>query len=133
MEACSALNPMDKPENFEMVGGIGVFRPTDTVTLQEAVQLVTSAIAFAREQHVRKLLVVTSGFAPLKAPTVAERYVIFHEWARVAGPDLCLALVSRSVMRDPQKFVATVAANVGFVADEFASEEEALAWLKSRK
>src|SRR2546430_1930610 len=100
---------MSEPERFEMVEDLAVFRPTGHVSLDQAVQLVTSAITFAREQHVRKLLVVTSGLTGFEPPTVSMRYFFVQEWARAADGVVRVAFVARPEMIDPEKFGITVA------------------------
>ena len=124
---------MSKPEHFEIADDHAVFRPTGQVSLQQAVQLVTSAITFAREQRVRKLMAVTTGLSGFKPPDLATRYIFIRAWARAAGGDVCIAVVARPEMIDPQRFGVTVAANSGLVGDVFESEEEALVWLRSLK
>ncbi|MDX1440414.1 MAG: hypothetical protein R3284_10985, partial [Rubricoccaceae bacterium] len=54
-----------------------------------------------------------------------------HEWAEAAHGAVRVALLARPEMLDPERFGVTVAANLGFTADAFTSEEEALAWLES--
>ena len=44
-----------------------------------------------------------------------------------------VALVVRPERFDPRKFSTTVAANRGFTADAFTTEEEALNWLQGVK
>ena len=56
---------MGVPEHFEILGDYAVFRPMGKVTLERAVEMVTEAIAFAHEHHIRKLLVNTSNRRPL--------------------------------------------------------------------
>lgn len=123
---------MDKPDHFHMEAGHAVFRPRGVMSLEEAVQLVTTAIAFSRQQSVRRLLVDTTGLAGFRPPDLAARYFFIHEWARAAGGGVCVALVARPEMIDPQRFGVTVAANAGFVSDIFPSEQAALGWLQAQ-
>lgn len=125
-----ARDSMSELEHFEMVGDHAVFRPTGEVSLLQAIQMVTAAIAFAREQHVRKLMVVTSGLTGFEPPSLAARYFFIHEWARAAGGSVRVAVVAKPEMIDPQKFGVTVAATSGLIGDVFASEDEAIAWLQ---
>lgn len=121
---------MSKLDQFALVGDHAEYRPTGHVSLREAEQLVASAIALAREQHVRKLLVVTTGLTGFDSPSLARRYYFVHEWARAAQGMVRIAMVARPEMIDPRKFGVIVAGNAGLVADVFAAEEEALAWLQ---
>jgi hypothetical protein len=124
---------MSKPEQLEILADHSIFRPTGQISLDAAVQLVTSAITFAREQHIRKLMVVTTGLTGFKPPDIVTRYFFIHEWARAAAARVCVAVVARPEMIDPQKFGIIVAANAGLISDVFESEEKALAWLQGFK
>ena len=119
-----------KPEHFEVLDDHAVFRPTGQVSLEHAVHLVTSAITYAREQELRKLMVVTTGLTGFDSPDITTRYFFVHEWARAAGGRVCVVMVARPEMIDPQKFGVTVAGNAGLTAEVFESEEEARAWLQ---
>lgn len=124
---------MSKPEQLEILADHSIFRPTGQISLDAAVQLVTSAITFAREQHIRKLMVVTTGLTGFKPPDIVTRYFFIHEWARAAAARVCVAVVARPEMIDPHKFGIIVAANAGLISDVFESEEKALAWLQGFK
>ena len=124
---------MNKPEHLEMVEDRAEFRPTGQVSLQQMIQMVTSAIAFARERRVRNLLVVAIGLTGFEPPQIIDRFNFIHVWARAADGKVCVALVARPEMIDPQRFGVTVAANAGLTANIFASEAEALRWLESVK
>ena len=113
--------------------GIGVnhaeYRPMGELSLDRAIQLITSGIAFARERRVKNLMVVTLGLTGFQPPNVIQRYYFINEWAKAAG-SVRVAIVTYPEMIDPEKFGVTVAANIGFVSDVFISEEEALTWLR---
>jgi hypothetical protein len=117
------------PEYFEIREDHAVFRPFGQVSSRQAAQLVTSAIAFAREHHVPKLLVDTSSLTGFEPPSMIARYFYAKEWAEASRGAVRVALVDRPEMIDPQKFDFMVAANNGLIGDVFTSEEEALAWL----
>jgi hypothetical protein len=124
---------MSMPEHFEILEDYAVFRPTGKVTLQRAVEMVTDAIAFAREHRIRKLLVNTLNLTGYEPPDLAMRYFFVQDWARAAGRHVRVALVTRPERIDPQKFGITVAANLGSIAEVFTSEEDALKWLEGLK
>ncbi len=124
---------MNKPEHLEIMDGYAVFRPSGQVSLEEGVRSVTSVIAFAREHHIRKLMVVTTGLTGFKTPSLADRYFLFREAARAAQRSVCIALVIRPELIDPEKLGVLVAKNAGLHLDVFALEEEALVWLQSLK
>jgi len=117
-------------EDFKIVGGHAEYRPTAQVSLDEAIQAVTSAITLARERHVRNLLVDVSRLTGFNSPSLIERYHFVHEWARAAGGAVRISMVARPEMIDPHKFGVTVAANAGLTGNVFASEGEALRWLE---
>jgi hypothetical protein len=120
---------MSKPEHFEILKERAVFRPTGQVSIGQAAELVATAIGFARSINIRRLLVDITELTGFEPPDLALRYLIIHEWARAAGKSVSVALVVRPEMIDQQKFGSTVAANIGFVADAFTTEEDALTWL----
>src|SRR5262245_55675800 len=120
---------MSKPEHFEILKERAVFRPMGQVSIGQAAELVASAIGFARSLNIRKLLVDITNLTGFEPPDLASRYFIIHEWARAAGNCVRVALVVRPEMIDPRMFGMTVAANIGFVADVFTTEKDALIWL----
>lgn len=121
---------LDKPEHFEIVGDHAAFRPLGCVSLEEAVQAVSNGIAFAREQKIHKILVDIRGLDGFASPGLGSRYFFIQEWARLAAGRLSMAMVSRPELIDPEKIGVTMAQNAGLHSNIFASEEEALAWLK---
>src|SRR5580692_5369787 len=100
---------MNQPEHFEIKKDYAVFRPSGQVSLEQAVQLVTSAISFAREHDIQKLLVVITGLSGFESPNLADRYFFAQEWARAAKGQVCVAMVAKPEMIDHQKFGVTVA------------------------
>src|SRR5580698_3610177 len=120
---------MNKPEHFEMLEDHAAFRPSGEVSLREAVQLITSAIAFAREQQIKKLLVNVTGLYGFDPPNLGDRYFFTREWARAAQGEVCVAMAARQEVIDFEKIGVVVGENTGFRINTFASEEEALAWL----
>ena len=117
--------------DFEKIGEISVGRLSGKVTHAEMVQRVKAVIVAAREQQVRKLLVVTAGLTGFKMASVAERYFYVNEWVQAAGGGMTVALVTRPERRDPQRFGEVVAENLGVTSRVFVSEEEAIAWLQN--
>jgi hypothetical protein len=124
---------MNKPEHFEIMEDHAVFRPTGEVSLEQAVELVTSAIAFARDHRIRKLLVVKTGLTHIDPPNIAEVYFFNRDWAHAAQGRVCVALVVRPEMIDSEKIGVIIAENNGLRIDMFLSEDEALTWLKRIK
>jgi hypothetical protein len=122
---------MDNLPFFEVVGEHAVFRPAGETSLPQAVEMVTSAIALTRERRVPKLLVVTTGLTGFQSPGVVDRFFFIQEWAKAANGIVRVALVVGPEFIDQEKFGVTVARNIGFYADVFLSEEEALHWLNN--
>src|SRR5208283_469441 len=128
---CLPAPTVDKPEHFEILGTHAVFRPLGEVSLEQGVRLVTSAITYAREQKVRRLLVVATAPTGFKSPTVTERYYMAKKFAQAARSMVRVAVVASPEVFDSQRFGELVAKNSGLALQRFASEEEALAWLLS--
>ena len=129
----SAIDPVSTspPPYFSVADGFAVYRPLGCVTLKEATALVTSGIAWARAQGVRKLMVVTTGLSGFKSPSLAERYFFLQDWVRAGGGFVRLAMVIAPEMIDPGKFGVAAGTNAGIINDVFACEEQALAWLRA--
>jgi hypothetical protein len=119
--------------HFEMPVNHAVFRPSGQVSIEQLVELVMTAIDFARVRGVRKLLVDVSNLTGFEPPSVIERYFFVHDWARAAGGVVRVALVTTPEMLDPQRFGRTAAENIGFTANAFTAEEDALIWLHGVK
>ena len=122
---------MDNPEHFEIVEDHAESRLRGRVTLEEGVQAVSNAIAFACTQQVSKLLVDITGLYGFPSPGIGSRYFLVREWARVAGGRLSLVIVSPPDLIDHEKIGVLMAKNAGLHCNIFASEEEALEWLKT--
>lgn len=122
---------MDIQEPFEMVGEVAVFRPTGEVSLEEAVQLVTTAITHARDRRIRRLMAVVTNLTGFESPDLGQRYWMVNEWAMAANGTLSLAVVAKPEHIDPQRVGALIAEQAGFTSYAFESEKEALAWLQA--
>ncbi len=120
---------MDELGGFVLEEGCAVYRPVGSVSFNEAVALVRAAIAAARSNQARHLLVDTTALTGFSVPTTFQRFLAVVEWAEEASGSLRLAMVARAEMIDPQKFGVTVAANRSLVSNIFPSEAEARAWL----
>jgi hypothetical protein len=122
---------MNEPVHFEIREDYAIFRPAGEVSLERAVQLVTSALVLAREQQIKKLLVVATGLTGFESPSLSSRYFFIQEWARAAQGSVSVAMVVQPELIDPQKFGVTVGENAGLRSEVFASEQEALVWLQN--
>ena len=117
-------------EYFSIVSDHAEYRPDGEVPLDQAVNMVISAIELTRVQNVRKLLIVTSALSGFESPGLGTRYFFIEDWARAARGQVKVALVARPEMIHARKFGVTVAANSGFRCDIFPTEDEALVWLR---
>jgi hypothetical protein len=122
---------MSELRDFEIVDDHAEYRPVGELALDQATQLISSGIAFARERQVKKLMAVTLGLAGFQPPNVFQRYYFIHDWAKASGFSVRVAIVAHPEMIDPKKFGVLVATNIGFVCDVFTSEAQALAWLRN--
>ena len=120
---------MDALTNFEMAGGRGYFRPSGAVTLDQVVDMIDAALAFARAQGLHEVVVNVTALTGFAAPTVLERYRFSSRWASTVGGRVRVALVACPELIDPQRFGVTVAANRGMAGNVFVSEADAVAWL----
>lgn len=122
--------PINISGQFEVLDGCAYYRPTGTLTLEEVVELVDQAIAFARDRQIPKLFINIKGLVGFRTPSLPERYFLVRRWAATAQGLVQIALVVEAEFIDPEKFGATVAHNAGLNADVFTDEPEALAWLQ---
>jgi len=120
---------LNEPNGFITEGRRGLYRPTGSVSFDEAVALVRAGIAAALAKQIREFLVDTTALTGFASPDTFQRFLAAVQWAEEAGGQLRLAMVARAEMIDPQKFGVTVAANRGLVSNIFPSETEARAWL----
>jgi len=118
-------------EHLEIVDGICEVRPRGEYSLVEAVEIVTSAIAFCRDRGIPKLLVDGTGLVGLPIPSLVDRFLMVEEWAQEAQSMVVVVLVVPAEYIHPQKFGIRVAADFGLVADVYTSETDALRWLAS--
>jgi hypothetical protein len=116
-------------DQLEVREGICRFRPRGSCSLIEAVELVTSAIAFCRSERISKLLVDVTGLVGLPIPSLVDRFLMVEEWAHEGNGLVVAAMVAQAEYIHPEKFGVKVAADLGMMADVFTSDEAALKWL----
>src|SRR5262245_46470601 len=124
---------MDEPSGFTIEAGRAVYRPSGTVTFDEAVALVRAAIAAACEKQARELLVDSTALIGFPSPNTFQRFLAAVGWAEEANGRLRLSMVARAELIDPQKFGMTVATNRGLTCNVFTTEAEASAWLDAKR
>ena len=124
---------MSIPEFFDISEGYASYRPVKSVSLDEATEMVCNAVSFARENFIGRLLVDITQLTGFDPPTTFER---FKMACRVAGDGsiyVKIAVVAKAEFIDPEHFGVVVAQNLGTRAEIFTAEDEAMAWLMSRK
>jgi hypothetical protein len=120
---------MSPPDFFQLKDGYAIFRPLAEVTLEQAVDMTSAAIAFCRDHDIRRILVdITklSGFGP---PSTVQRFLMAERFAADAQSRVIGALVAKPDFIDPQRFGVTVARNRGLINNVFTCEAEAVKWL----
>ena len=121
-----------KPRDFEIDGKRGYFHPSGAVSLEQAVDLVNDALAFARQQELREMLVDITGLTGFAAPTIFERFTLSARWAETAGTRIRLSVVASKEFIHEEKFGITVARNRGLDSNIFTTQKEAIAWLDGK-
>jgi hypothetical protein len=116
-------------QSVEESRGICRFRFRGESDLVEATELVRKALAYCRERAVPKLLVDGTALAGVPIPSLIDRFLMVDEWAQEAGGVIVMALVVQPQYIHPEKFGVKVAADLGFKANVFPDETEALVWL----
>src|SRR5262245_14937656 len=106
---------MDELEHFEILEDHAVFRPTGQLSVEHAVELIVTAIAFARARGIRNLLADVSNLTGFEPPSIHRRYFFAFDFARAAKGVVRVAFVTRPEMIDPQKTGSVVAASFGFI------------------
>jgi hypothetical protein len=120
-------------DHFEQIAHRGFYRPTGSVTFDQAVELVAGAMITARNRGCTDLLVNVCGLTGFPPPTIFARYGLAVRWAESAGGKLRVALVAPAELIDPEKIGVLMAQNRGVTGDVFTSEVAAIAWLDSNR
>jgi hypothetical protein len=123
------IEAMHIPEQLEVTERYCRLRVRGVVPLVEAVERVTHAIAFCRDQNIPKLLVDVTHLAQLPALTLLDRFLMVEDWAHEAKGIVIVAMVARPEHIHPEKFGVKLAADKGLRSDVFTSEHEARQWL----
>ena len=109
--------------------GLATCRVPGTLALSAAVQYIEDAIAETRRQQCDRLLVDAGALTRIAPVSLGLRHEVVRRWAMAAEGAVRLAIVLPPHLIDPESFGVTAAANFGMVANRFATEEEARAWL----
>ena len=95
---------MKKIDGFEMENGHGHYRPVGYVAFNEVVALVRAAVASARRNRVRDLLVDTTALTGFRSPGTFQRFLAAVAWSDEAKEGACVAMVAREEMIHPRNF-----------------------------
>ncbi len=117
------------PERFEIGEGHAVCRPEGDVSFPEALERLSQAVIYCRENGIRRLLIDTTKLTGFGVPGTVERFSMGERLARDARAAVKLVVVARPEVLDPGRFGVTVARNRGLFSNAFSSESEALKWL----
>jgi hypothetical protein len=123
---------MATPLHLEVAADFARFSPRGSVSLVEAVELITEAIAFCRIRAIRRLLVDSTGLTGFTSPSLVDRFLMAQDWAQEAKGMVIVAMIAHAEHIHPRKFGVMVAADAGLIGDVFSSEQEATEWLLSR-
>ena len=124
---------MEELDGFAIEDGHGLYRPVCAlVSFDEAVVLVRAAIAAARKNELRDLLVDTTTLTGFSSPDKFGRFLAAVAWSDESKGDVRLAMVAKAEMIHPQKYAVTIAADLGLVSNIFTSELKARTWLDTQ-
>lgn len=128
--ACIITDVLQKIQPFEMRDGMCIYRLRGKLSLVEAVDLISRAIAECRRSGAPRLLVDVTGVEELPVPTLVDRFLMVEDWAQAAKSMVVVAMVTHSRYIHPRKFGVTVAAHLGLTCDVFTSRDAASKWLR---
>jgi len=118
-------------QSVDESNGICRFRFRGECNLAEATALVREALAYCREQGLSKLFVDGTALIGVPIPSLIDRFLMVEEWAQEASGVIVMVLVVQPQYIEARKFGVKVANDLGFKANVFPGEAEALAWLAS--
>jgi hypothetical protein len=111
--------------------GVCEFRPRGECTLPEFVEMVSHALTRCRNEGITRVLIDGTGLTGVPIPSLVDRFLMVEEWAQVAAGMVVGALVIDPQYIHPKKFGVTVARDHGLMIDVYATEAEAMRWLRS--
>jgi len=120
---------VDKPEHLEITEDYARIQLESEPSLEERTAVVAQAIAFCREQKIRRLLVNGLQTAGIDIPSVVDRYWAMQEWGELSEWVVSVAVVMPQEYIDPEKVGVLFAENARCKTNAFTSEPEALEWL----
>jgi len=121
---------LQKIQPFETRDGVRIHRLHGKLSLVEAVDLISRAIAECRRSGAPRLLVDVTDIEELPVPTLVDRFLMMEDWAQAAQSMVIVAMVTHPRYIHPRKFGVTVAAHLGLTCDVFTSSDAASKWLQ---
>ena len=121
---------MEALPGLALLDGYAAYRAEGEMCFEDAIGLAGRVIAYCRERGIERVLLDgrrLSGFGPLDA---TDRFRLSEEMARAARATVKVAIVVRPELLSLDLFGVMVARNRGLFTNSFASEVEAVAWLK---
>ena len=119
----------EAPENFSLEENFARYARQGNATLETAVEMISRAIEFARQNAIPGLLIDVRALHGFPHPSVVERYWFVREWSTRAKGKVVLALVQRPEMIDVDQIGVTMASNAGLTANVFDNDADARQWL----
>ncbi len=116
-----------------VVDGMAVLRLCGHYLLDDAVRAAKATILAAKSHRMGEVLIIATEITGFDPPSVSARHAMARELAFAADGAVRLAAVLRAEMIDPHKFGVVAARNFGLTMDVFASEADALEWLRSER
>jgi hypothetical protein len=123
---------MKELHDFVIENGRGLYRPVASVSFDGLVNLVRAAIAAARKNGLRDLLVDTTALTGFSSPDKFHRFLAAVAWSDESKGGVRLAMVAKAEMIHPQKYAVTIAADLGLMSNIFTTEVKARAWLDAQ-
>jgi hypothetical protein len=117
------------PDFLSVEGKTARLTPAGEFSLEAAVEMISSAIVFCRENDIPGLLIDARELFGFPHPSVSDRYWFVQKWKTAAEGSVVLSFIQRPEMIDPGQIGVTMAANAGLQAAVFDNEPAARNWL----
>ncbi len=117
------------PKFLAIEDNFALFVPKGEVSLNEAVELISAAILFCRDQKIEGLLIDVRELFGFPNPSVVDRYWFVRKWATESAGEVVISMISRPEMIDPEQIGITIAGNAGLIANVSDNEPDAREWL----
>jgi hypothetical protein len=118
-------------EFFTLEGKYAAFRPEGECTFNQAVDMIDTALAYCKDHKIRGLLVDIRSLTGFPPPSTTQRFQFATQWAATAAGRVCLSVIARQEIIDPDRIGVTMAHNRGLLTQVFTNEADAVAWLHS--